>query len=90
MTTNETAEEKEICLSKRRSGDYKNWFEEMKSTRRECTLYSGEKAATKYRRARLRVQSACKGQCFIDKASRKEYNQTRDENRLNDWKLDGE
>ena len=42
-TANETAEEKEICLSKRRSGDYKNWFEEMKSTRRECTLYYATK-----------------------------------------------
>ena len=44
---NETAEEKIHCLSKRRSGDYKNRFEEMKSTRRECKLYYGEKAATK-------------------------------------------
>ena len=36
---NETAEEKEICLScKRRSGDYKNRFEEMKNTRREYTI----------------------------------------------------
>ena len=35
MATDETAEEKGICLSKRRSGDYKNRFEEMKSTRRE-------------------------------------------------------
>ena len=36
---NETAEEKEMCLScKRRSGDYKNRFEEMKNTRREYTI----------------------------------------------------
>ena len=31
----------------RRSGIYENRFEEMKSTRRECTLYYGEKVATK-------------------------------------------
>ena len=31
----------------RRSEIYKNQFEEMKSTRRECTLYYGEKVATK-------------------------------------------
>ena len=36
---NETAEDKEICFPRRRSGDNKNRFEEMKSTRRECTLY---------------------------------------------------
>ena len=46
-TANETAEEKENCLSNRRSGDYKNRFEEMKSTRRDCKLYYGEMAATK-------------------------------------------
>ena len=50
----------------------------MKSTRRECTLYYGEKAATKQRRARLRVQLACKGDGFIDKASKKGYTQTRE------------
>ena len=64
-----------VCQG-RRSGNYKNWFEEMKSTRRECTLYYGEKAATKQRRAR--VQLACKGDGFIDKASKKGYNQTRE------------
>ena len=62
----------------RRSGIYKNRFEEMKSTRRECILYYGEKAATKWKRARLRVQLACKGHCFIDKALKKGYNQTRE------------
>ena len=50
----------------------------MKSTRRECTLYCGEKAATKQRRARLRVQLVCKGHGFIDKALKKGYNQTRE------------
>ena len=65
-------------MPSRRSGDYKNRFEEMKSTRRECTLYYGEKAATKWRRARLRVQLACKGDGFIDKASKKGYTQTRE------------
>ena len=44
---NKTGWRNEICLSRRRSGDYKTRFEEMKSTRRECTLYYGEKAATK-------------------------------------------
>ena len=35
-----------VCQG-RRSGNYKNRFEEMKSTRRQCTLYNGGKAATK-------------------------------------------
>ena len=51
----------------------------MKSTRRWCTLCYGEKGATKQRRARLIVQSACKGHGFMDKASRKGYNQTREQ-----------
>ena len=39
-TANETvAEDREICLAERRSGDYKNRFEEMKSARKECTLF---------------------------------------------------
>ena len=52
----------------------------MKSTRGECTLYYGEKAATKQRRARLRVQLTCKGDCFIDKrkSSKKGYTQTQE------------
>ena len=48
----------------------------MKSTRRECTLYYGEKAATNWKRARLRVQLACKRHGFSDKALKKGYNQT--------------
>ena len=69
----------EICLSKRRSGDYKKRFEQMKCNWRESTLYYGEKAATKWRRARLRVQLTCKGDGFIDKlkASKKGYTETR-------------
>ena len=35
-TENEAAKEKEIWLPKRRSGAYKNRFEETKITRREC------------------------------------------------------
>ena len=66
-----------VCQG-RRSGNYKNQFEEMKSTRRECTLYYGDKAATKQKRARLRVQLACKGHSLIDKALKKGYNQTRE------------
>ena len=51
----------------------------MKSTRRECTLYHGEKAATKWRRARVRVQLTCKGDGFINKlkAWKKGYTETR-------------
>ena len=37
-TANETAEEKGIWCTKQRLGAYKNRFEEMKSTIRECIL----------------------------------------------------
>ena len=43
-----------------------------------CTLYYGEKAATKQKKARLRAQLACKGHSFIDKALKKGYNQTQE------------
>ena len=46
VTANKTGRRNEICLS-RKIRRLKNRFEEMKSTRRECTLYYGEKAATK-------------------------------------------
>ena len=62
----------------RRSRDYKNSLEKMKSTRKECALYYGEKAARKQKTARQRVQLACKRHGFIDKALKKGYNQTRE------------
>ena len=66
-----------VCQG-RRSGDYKNRVEEMKSTRGQCTLYYGEKPAMKQRRAKLSVQLACKGHGFIDRALKKGYNQARE------------
>ena len=46
-TANKKVEGIKFVRQGRRSEIYKNQFEEMKSTRRECTLYYGEKAATK-------------------------------------------
>ena len=43
-TAKETAEEKEmICLSKRRSGDYKNWFELRNEKYKNYTHYIMER-----------------------------------------------
>ena len=66
-----------VCQG-RRSGDYKNRFEEMKSTRRECTALLWREGSNKIERARLRVRLACEGHSFIDKALKKGYNQTRE------------
>ena len=68
-----------VCQG-RRSGDYKNRFEEMKSTRRECTALLWREGSNKIEKtsARLRVQLACKGHGFIDEALKKGYNQTRE------------
>ena len=50
----------------------------MKGTRRECNFIMERKAATRQRRARLRVQLACKGDGFIDNVWKKGYNQARE------------
>ena len=60
-TAKETAEEKEICLSKRRSRDYKNRFEEMKSTRRECTALLWREGSNKIEKSETESSVSMQG-----------------------------
>ena len=62
-----------VCQG-RRSGNYKNWFEEMKSTKKHGIIM--ERRQQQNRKERDRVQLACKGYGIIDKALKKGYNQT--------------
>ena len=64
---------------KRRSGDYKNRFEEMKSTRRDCILYYGEKAA------RLREKSETESS--VSMQGRRFYRQSFEERLQSDTRL---
>ena len=67
-----------VCQG-RRSGNYKNRFEEMKSTRRECTALLWREGSNKIEKSETESSvSICKGHGFIDKALKKGYNQTRE------------
>ena len=80
-------------MSKRRSGDYKNRVRRNEKYKKRVYTILWREGSNNIENIEAESSFSTqgrKGHGFIDKASRKEYNQTRDENRLNDWKLDGE